>query len=182
MQRLFRRLAFALRRLRSRDPVCYRRLPHPPLWGGQHGLPVKAIDWLFHTNSYGLTGRFLSRGPDIAEVVDHLHATAQFLDHRLGIGSLPTRVLSATNTHPCSATRYALPVSRKGLRRVLRYRIKRVVAAECGQKVPDELDWLRPLIETADSAWGAGQWRPGVGAQGCEPPLGRACPLRLHPP
>ncbi len=89
-QRLFARLAFKLRDLRSQDPLRYARLPQLLPWGGQYGLPVKVVDWLFQTNDYALTRRFLRRGLDIAEVVDRVPAPGDFKGHRLGIRRLIT--------------------------------------------------------------------------------------------
>jgi hypothetical protein len=147
VQRHFPRLAFKLRDLRSQDPLRYARLPQPLLWGGQYGLPVKAIDWLFQTNSYALTGRFLRRGHDLAEVIDHVHASGYFKGRRLGIRSLPRQVLSATNKHPCSATHLAMAVSGEDPRRALRAWVEGFVADGRAQEVPGELAWLRPLVE-----------------------------------
>jgi len=111
-------------------------------------LRMEWIKFLFQTNNYGITPRLMSRRAALDDVVDHVHAS-RFFDCRpfaLRVVTLPGKVLSITNKHPCSATRLAVVSARSEPRRAMRSHVERFVLQGRALRFPSNYAWSRPLV------------------------------------
>jgi len=147
----FPRWSFRLQRYFFRRGGATRRLLN--LWNSRKdrdGLDRESINFLVQTNNYAITNSFLSKGGELAAVIDHVRASEHLLHTDFSIASLPGPVLSLTNKHPCAVTQ--LPALHGAADSTcFRDRVERFLAEGEQQDLPEAFQWAAGLIaETLD--------------------------------